>query len=342
MRIGMVVNRLASERPHFTTTHLAMAAVARGHEVVYIEPGHFELGIDDRVSALGRAVPRRHFRRGDVLLRELLDASTLRPQMLVGDLDVLMLRNNPNEDVARRPWARMSPIDFGALAAHEGVMVVNDPRTLARSLTKLYLQEFPREVRPDTLVTRNRERAKEFIDSHAGRAVFKPLFGYGGHNVFLVRPEDGPNVNQMFEAVAEDGYVIVQEYLPDAVAGDTRLFLLDGRPLVARGRVAAVARRRTTGEPDMRSNLTAGASAGPADVDDAMLQLAERIGPKLQQDNVYFAGVDIVGSKVMEINIMTPGALYRAEEVEGVKFHDAMIENLERRVAYTAGSPPVA
>lgn len=333
MRIGLVVNSIVTERGHYTTTRFAIAAVARGHEVFYIEAAGFVLGVDDQVRARAHRVPDRHFRSGEVLLRDVASEASFRPSIVVDDLDVLMLRNNPNEDTFHRPWARMAPIDFGAMAAARGVLVVNDPAVLACSLTKLYFQGFPRSVRPDTLVTRDRDLAREFIADHDGHAVFKPLFGFGGHNVFLVRPQSGPNVNQMFESVAEEGYVIVQEYMPAAVEGDTRLFLLDGEPLVVRGHVAAVRRRRRPGDGDMRSNLTAGATTERAVVDDAMLELAAELKPKLLEDGIFLAGVDVVGDKAMEINIMTPGALHYAERFEGVNFSEAIIARLETRRA---------
>lgn len=334
MRIGLAVNSVSAEQAHFTTTRLAMVAAARGHEVQYIEAGDFGLGADDHVYADTLEVPQRRFRSGDVLLRELV--ATSKQLRCVDELDVLLLRNNPNEDVFLRPWARLAPIDFGMLAAQRGVLVLNEPATLATSLTKLYLQGFPEQIRPETLVTRNRARARQFIADHDGHAVFKPLFGYGGRNVFLIRPEDAPNVNQMFESVSEDGYVIVQEYLPAAVEGDTRLFLMHGEPLVVHGHVAAVRRRRRPGEGDMRSNITAGATTERAVVDDAMLELASLLRPKLVEDGIFLAGVDIVGDKAMEINIMTPGALHHAEVLEGVNFGSAVIDALEQEVASRA------
>jgi glutathione synthase len=326
-----VVNSVVTEKPHYTTTRLAMAAVARGHQVFYIDADGFGLGVDDRVNARARSVPIRHFRSGEVLLREVLSDTAVRSSVIVDDFDVLMLRNNPNEDVFARPWARMAPIDFGAMVAERGVFVVNNPSVLARSLTKLYLRGFPRSVRPDTLVTRDRDQAREFIADHEGYAVFKPLFGYGGHNVFLVRPEARPNVNQMFESVADEGFVIVQEYLPEAVQGDTRLFVMNGDPLVVAGHIAAVRRRRRHGEGDMRSNITAGATTEKAIVDDAMLELVDQLKPKLIEDGIFLAGVDIVGDKVMEINIMTPGALHHAEVLEGVNFATAIIDALDSK-----------
>ena len=85
--------------------------------------------------------------------------------------------------------------------------------------------------------------------------TYHPILA-GGQNVFLVRPDDLPNMNQMIDAVSRDGYVIAQEYLPKAADGDLRLFMINGQPLRYKGKYAAFQRIREGG--DMRSNIHAG------------------------------------------------------------------------------------
>ena len=128
-----------------------------------------------------------------------------------------------------------------------GVVVLNDPNGLSKAMNKMYFQTFPEEVRPRTLITRDREEIKAFAEEENGNIVLKPLQGSGGQSVFLIRPDDVPNLNQMIEAVSRDGYVVCQEYLPDAAKGDTRLFLMNGQPLRYKGRYAAFRRVRTGG-----------------------------------------------------------------------------------------------
>ena len=73
------------------------------------------------------------------------------------ELDVLMLRNDPAEDIGRRTWAQMAGILFGRAALRRGVIVLNDPTSLALAANKMYFQLFPEEVRPATLITRDRD-----------------------------------------------------------------------------------------------------------------------------------------------------------------------------------------
>ena len=62
MRIAFFVNSIESEEPGFTTTALAMAAVARGHDVCYVAPGDFVLRPDDSLMVGQRRFPRRNTR----------------------------------------------------------------------------------------------------------------------------------------------------------------------------------------------------------------------------------------------------------------------------------------
>ncbi len=333
MRIGFVVNDIATEYGGYTTTTLARAACRLGHESYHMGVGDFSLRPDDKPHALVRTVPSRDYKTGDDFLNELRAKQNPSQRICLEDLDILLLRNDANEDALERPWARMAGINFGFLAERAGVLVLNKPETLARSLTKLYLQYFPATIRPGTLITRNQEEARDYIKALDNHAVLKPLFGSGGRNVFLVRPSDRPNLHQMMDVICrEEGYMIVQEYLPEAVKGDTRLFMVDGQPLEMDGEIAALQRTPNVKIGDMRSNMTAGGTSHKAQMTEQMQTIAEIVGPKLKEDGVFLAGLDIVGDKVMEINILSPGGFVSAERFGGVAFSEKVIRLLEQKV----------
>lgn len=195
----------------------------------------------------------------------------------------------------------------------------------------MYLQLFPEAVRPQTLITRDNKEIKAFAKD-VGTIVVKPMQGSGGASVFMVRPEDLPNLNQMIDAVSRDGFVIAQEYLPAAAEGDTRLFMMNGRPFRVKGKYCAFRRVRTGG--DMRSNIHAGGKLAEAKITDENLRLAEIVRPKLVQDGMFLVGLDIVGDKLMEINVFSPGGLGSAQQFTKVNFCRYVIESLQRKVDY--------
>ncbi|HET9772573.1 MAG TPA: glutathione synthase [Acidimicrobiia bacterium] len=325
MRLGFFVNDVADERPEYTTTGLALAALARGHEVWYIGAGDFACDPEDVLSARACRAPA-----GEPDRKAFLEA--LKPERIaIDDLDALWLRSDPADDVPDRFWAQTAGILFGGLAARRGVVVVNNPSGLSLALSKLYLHHFPPQVRPATLITRDAEEVRGFVADHDGRAVIKPLQGSGGHGVFIVTPHDEVNLDQMIDAVLRDGYLIVQEQLPEAADGDVRLFLLDGKPLQVDGTYAAF--RRVPCEGEARANMSAGAAVEAAEVDDTILHLVDLVGPRLADDGMFLVGLDIVGDRLLEINVFSPGGFASVESLTGVDFHDIVLEALEQKVS---------
>jgi glutathione synthase len=331
MKIGFVVNDVMTEEAGFTTTRLGCEAVNQGHEVFVIGVGDFAYDPDECIRARARTVSQKKYKSHETYIKDLKSAKGLKTRVTVDELDVLMLRNVPSDDYLKRPWASTASAEFGRLAMRHGVIVVNDPNGLAKAASKMYFQLFPEAVRPKTLITRDRDEIKAFAKEE-GRCVLKPLQGSGGASVFLVQEADIPNLNQMIDAVSRDGFVICQEYLPAAEEGDTRLFIMNGRPLQVKGKYAAFRRVRSGG--DMRSNIHAGGKLAPAEIDSTALHIAEIVRPKLVQDGMFLVGLDIVGDKLMEINVFSPGGLGSAQKFTKINFNKYVVSALERKVNY--------
>jgi glutathione synthase len=331
MRIGFVVNNVDTEEEGYTTTRLAMTAVNRGHEAWLIGVGDLAFDPDDHVRARARTAPKAKYKSTKVFLTELRGPQGRSRRITIDELDVLLLRNDPAED-KRRSWAQTAGIMFGRAALRRGVIVLNDPNGLGKAINKMYFQLFPEEVRPATLITRDRDEIRSFARELGGDIVVKPLQGSGGEGVFRIGKNDLGNLNQMVEAVSRDGYVVAQAYLPEAAEGDMRLFMMNGAPLRYKGKYAAF-RRLRCGE-DIRSNIHAGGKKAQAVVDERALRIAEIVRPKLVEDGMFLVGLDIVGGKLMEINVFSPGGLGSAQSFEGVNFTHAVMDALERKVQY--------
>ena len=328
MRIAILVNVMDSSEVGATTYRLAADCVNRGHEVWITSPGNFCYDPADRVVARGRTVPDGKYASTELFLSTLNGRTARESWIALDDFDVLLLRNNPS---VQKAWAQDAGIEFSRLALRRGVIVLNDPAGLARAMNKLYLQTFPECVRPRTLVTRHVEMIEEFMADH-GTIIVKPLQGSGGKGVFILRSAHAPNLEQIVESIRRDGYVIAQEYLPAAAEGDTRLFVMNGVPLRHKGKYAAF--RRVQGGEDIRSNIHAGGRLRRAEVDDTMLRVAEGVRPRLVEDGMFLVGLDIVGDKLMEINVFSPGGFGSAEKFEKVNFTEAVIDAMDRKVQY--------
>ena len=330
MRLGFVVNDVATEQDNYTTIRLARTAANQGHSVALIGLADFIYDANGTVCAMAHVPAGSGYADDQALLDEIQGDDAARERINVESLDVLMLRSDPADELVDRPWACNSALLFAQLVTRRGVIVLNDPFHLTNASNKTYFQHFPEEVRPVTCISRDVDELRAFITTHGGRGVIKPLQGSGGQGVFVVKDGDASNLNQMIEAVIRDGYAIAQEYLPGAAEGDLRLLTLNGRPLQVEGQYACFRRYNDSG--DARSNISAGGKIELAQPDADALRMAEAVAPKLIRDGMYFAGLDIVGDKLMEVNVDTPGGINMAEELTGVDFSSHIIADMARKV----------
>jgi len=331
MLIGFFVNDIEREYENYTTTVLAHQAASRGHRVCYITPSDFVLSPDDRLGVHARFLPKRKYKdRSDFFAVLKDDKASEFEQVDISEIDVLMLRNDPSIDAQSAPWAMDSGILFGREAVRRGVIVLNDPDSLGKATNKLYFQSFPVAARAETLITKHSADIKAFSKAHRGNIILKPLQGSGGTGVFKVDPDNQSNLNQMIEAIGRDGYIIAQAYVPAAKKGDIRFFLMNGRPLEVDGKFAAL--RRVAAKDDIRSNIHAGGKAEAVEIGDTELAVAELIRPKLVADGMFLVGVDIVGDKILEVNVFSPGNLESCSKLAGVDFSIPVLEAVERKI----------
>ena len=88
-----------------------------------------------------------------------------------------------------------------------------------------------------------------------------------------------------------------------------------------------------------------GGEAKAVKVTDAMLTVVEMVKPKLVADGMFLVGLDMVGGKLMEVNVFSPGGLGSAGHLNEMDFARPVIEALERKVqlrtAYGSSLPNV-
>jgi glutathione synthase len=341
MRLCFVVNSVRTQRPTYTTLHLAFAAYRRGHDVAFASVDAFSQGEGpDIVAEVARPKPGR-LRDPAAYAKALTGADATREDARMVDFDVIFLRNNPNAGAADGDTFNPA-LDFGRRLKQLGVLVVNDPDGLSRAGSKMYLAGFPVELRPKTVITRSVERVRAFLRELDGPAIIKPLSGFGGQNVFYVARGQSVNVQQMISTVRREGYVTVQEYLPAVAKGDKRVLLLGGAPLRIGSTVAAYKRMRP--KDDIRNNMHVGGARRRTDFSDAEQRICDLLRPRLVADGLYFVGVDLVGDKILEINVFAPGGIANINQLYDIDVGTAVIRDLERKVelrgVYREAIPP--
>lgn len=322
--LAVVVNALAEVKADQTTAMLIHGLLARGHQVAVGGVADLDVDGQDRVG-LRAVCGQRAGLDVEQTLALLRAQAPLRVDLQAQD--GVLIRTNPGRDA--RPWAHRTALDLLRLVRDAGRVVLNDPDGLARAGTKLYLSHLPATVRPRTLVSHDRQALEAFIGAATGPVVLKPLAGSRGQDVFKLAP-GAENIRQITDFLTRDGYAMAQDYVPEAHQGDTRVILLEGEILVAGGQPAAV--RRVPPANDFRSNVFQGGHAEPGALTPAMTRIAAAIGPRLRADGLFLVGMDLIGERIVELNVFSPGGMAAANGFAGVDFITPIVEAVERRI----------
>jgi glutathione synthase len=246
---------------------------------------------------------------------DLADASEIR----LGDLDVILMRKDPPFDME---YIYSSYILERAELA--GSLVVNRPQSLRDMNEKAYTAWFA-DCAPQTLVTRSMADMKQFLKDH-GRIVVKPLDGMGGKSIFVVSSGDN-NANVIFETLTDSGrrFAMAQVYIPESRDGDKRILLVDGEPI-------PYALARIPSADDNRGNLVMGAIGQGRELTDADRRICSVVGPVLRDRGVVFAGLDVIGNFLTEINVTSPTGIRELDAKFGLNIAGTLFDAIEKRL----------
>ena len=237
----------------------------------------------------------------------------------LGGLDTILMRKDPpfNMEYVYTTYI----LDRAELA---GALVVNAPQALRDMNEKAYTAWFP-ECTPLTLVTRSMQEMKAFLGEH-GRIVVKPLDGMGGRSIFVIKQGDN-NANVIFETLTDYGqqFAMAQVFIPEITLGDKRILLIDGEA------VPYALARIPTGD-DNRGNIVAGATTKGQPLSDADKRICAQVGPVLRDQGVLFAGIDIIGEYMTEVNVTSPTGIRELDREFDLNIAGLMFDAIERKL----------
>jgi glutathione synthase len=312
LRVGVVMDPIAGITPKKDSSlAMLLEAQARGHELSYMEQGGLWL---DSGAPWGEMRPlevaddpERWYTLGEASHRPL------------GEFDVILMRKDPPFDMEYV----YSTYILGR-AQEAGCLVVNRPGALRDMNEKAYTAWFPEFV-PRTIITRSMERMRGFL-AEVERMVVKPLDGMGGRSIFSVRRGE-PNTNVILETLTGHGhrYAMAQQFIPEITEGDKRVIIVDGEPVPY-----ALARIPT--EADGRGNLVMGAKGVGRELSDRDREIATTVGAVLKREGVLFAGLDVIGDYLTEINVTSPTGIRELDREFGINIAGLLFDAIEARL----------
>jgi glutathione synthase len=290
IRLGVVMDPIhAIQYKKDTTLEMLLQAQARGWELHYIEQN--DLFVRDG-QAWASHRPLEVYRDADNWFSFKEDGDGYPPELL-SDLDVILMRKDPPFDMEY-----VYTTYILELAQKGGALIVNRPSALRDCNEKMFTSWFP-DCTPPTLVSRNYADLRSFLKEQDD-IIVKPLDGMGGASIFRLRTSD-PNTGVILETITrhETRFVMAQRFIPEIVDGDKRILLIDGDPVPY-----ALARIPAPGET--RGNLAVGGRGVGVALSDSDLQICHRVAPELRDRGILFAGLDVIGSFLTEVNVTSP------------------------------------
>jgi glutathione synthase len=282
-------------------------AQARGHELFHVEPR----GVS--AEALSVRAAARPIRVSPTPPHFTLGASEV---LALESLDAVFIRKDPPFDSAYLHLTHLLDL------VKDRVLVLNDPRGIRDANEKLFAFRFS-EFTPRSLVTASPTEIAAFV-REAGEAVLKPLDGAGGAGVVVLKDGDR-NVRSLADIWTAEGkrLALVQEYQPAIRTGDKRVLLLEGRSM---GAILRVPR-----EDDVRANIHAGGRVVPTELTPREAELVRSVGPRLVEHGLYFVGLDLIGERLIEVNVTSPTGIQELSRFAGRPVEEDVIAWVEDR-----------
>ncbi|KJS08769.1 MAG: glutathione synthetase [Gammaproteobacteria bacterium BRH_c0] len=295
-----------------TTLALLLAARERGWTLFYMEQADLAL-TDGRPVATMAALevhndPHNWYSLGP------------REERSLTELDAILMRKDPPFDSEY-----IYSTYILEAAEQQGVLIVNKPQSLRDCNEKVFATQFP-HFAPALLVSRDALKLRKFHATH-GDVIFKPLDGMGGAAIFHVKPGD-TNLSVIIETLTEHGRrtIMAQKYIPEIAAGDKRILVIDGEPVPY-----CLARIPASGES--RGNLAAGGSGVVQPLSPRDREIAETIGPILKEKGILFAGLDVIGDYLTEINVTSPTCAREIDAAHDTRIGARLMDAIARRLS---------
>jgi glutathione synthase len=242
----------------------------------------------------------------------------------LSSLDVILMRKDPPFDIEY-----IASTYILQLAELMGSLVVNRPASLRDNNEKMFITQFPQCCTP-FMVSRNKQRLRDFViarfQTEQQDVILKPLDGMGGTSIYRVNPQD-PNLSVILETVSQDEKrtVMAQQFIPEITQGDKRVLLIDGEAVPY-----ALARVPASGET--RGNLAAGGTGIGVELSQRDRWICQQVGPVLKQQGILFAGIDIIGDYLTEINITSPTCIRELDQIYSLDIAGDLMRCIEQHL----------
>ena len=309
LKTGVVMDPIGEIKTYKDSTFaMLLEAQRRGHTLYYMEPGDL-YARDGRVFAGMQQLEVRD---------NMTDWFSLTPigSRPLDELDIVLMRRDPPFDMNYIYTTYMLE-----LAEKAGTMVINRPQSLRDANEKFFINNFPQCCVP-MVISSSSTLIREFVTKQ-GHCVVKPLDGMGGESVFQVSDTD-MNLNVILETITrhDSRPVMAQKYIDEISEGDKRILVVNGEPI-------PYALARYAGKGDFRGNLAKGGSSKGVPLSERDRWICSQVAPELKTRGIRFAGLDVIGDWLSEVNVTSPTCIRELDKEFGLNIAGQLFDGVE-------------
>ena len=310
IKIAVVMDPIQNINPVKDSSFAMMLeAQKRGYEIHYITANHLYCK-HGKAQAISQQI-------------EVIDSTTkwfnLAPEnhILLNDCQLILMRKDPPFDMEY-----IMDTYILDMAKEKGVLIVNNPQALRDANEKFFTEAFP-EYSPKCVISRNQEQISRFAKSF-DKVIIKPMDGMGGSSIFKTGKND-KNLNVIIETVTNNGRrtTMAQQYIPEISNGDKRILIVNGKPI-------PYALARIPSDSDFRGNLAKGGTGEGRPLTENDFKICDLVGPKLKEMGIIFAGIDVIGNYLTEVNVTSPTCIRELDKQFELNIAGQLFDEIEK------------
>jgi glutathione synthase len=312
MKLAFIVSRASAMTHSFTTIQLAVAALALGHSVGFIDRTEISIQSDGLVRVRASWFEGSAMQAHQIVMR-LQTRKAARKSLPLWEFDQIFLRTRP------LPVFLQS---VAMMAVDRGIPIVNDPVALMRTSSKGWLASLEGISTPETLITSHAAAAEMFFQRQPQGVIVKPGSGAGGQHVTQIPPGAFAALHDTFRGFLTRGVapVVIQSNIGVDESREKRLMWLDGEV------IGGYQRARASGE--FRHNLSCGAEPEPLTLTKREKALIAPLSPHLLAAGIRLSGIDLLGPYILEVNVLNPGGAFHADRLNETCLAQTILQKL--------------
>jgi glutathione synthase len=293
-----------------STFIIALEAQQRGHQLYSYDPKNLSLE-NGMVTAIANKFSLHPYKKKFFTLQK-------EEKIKLDSFDIVLVRQDP-------------PFNMNYITATyileklpKATLVLNNPKHIRDYPEKLSMFSF-KKIIPPTLIS---STLNDILSFHKKNkfSIIKPLYGNGGEGIEKIDSNISRSKKLIRRLLIKYKLpIVVQKFIKEISLGDRRIVLLDGDYTGSIARIPA--------KNSIKANLHAGGTAKKTGLVFRDKKICKLLKPFLKKNNLFFAGIDVIGNYLTEINVTSPTGIQEINKLNNIKIEKIFWDKIQRKLS---------